>query len=451
VLLRGPSGAGKSDLALRLIESGAVLVADDQVDLSDIDGVLFASPPPTIAGLIEIRNIGLRRLRHLARAPIMLAVDLVPARTIERLPEEQDEVILGVRVPVIQLDPFEISAAAKLLAVLRREPVVSISQLERVVEQTAPAGEDSLKDGRRNRLLLITGMSGAGRSSALKLLEDMGYEAVDNLPVSLLARLTLANGAQPQGLAVGIDIRTRDFAAEKLLLEVERLVAANDVDCRLVFLDCDDDVLARRYTETRRRHPLSGDRTVMDGIRLERELLLSLRSRADLVIDTSSLRTADLKRLLAGHFGLAQGGGLSVFVTSFSFREGLPRDADLVFDVRFLENPYYDPALRPLTGLDSRVAAAVANDPAWPSFFETLTALLRILVPRYDREGKSYLTIAVGCTGGRHRSVFVAERLGEWLASIGQSVSVSHRDVDKPMTFHPVTPVPRTGDSNYVL
>src|SRR5260221_14558967 len=177
-----------------------------------------------------------------------------------------------------------------------------------------------------------------------------------------------------------------------------------------VYLDCGAGLQHRRYNETPRRHPLAGDRQVIDGIRLERERVSPLRERADLVIDTSALTAVDLRRLLQGHFALDRAPGVSVFVTSFSYRNGLPRDADLVFDVRFLENPHYVPALRPLSGLDPAVGAYIEADPGFAPFLDRLTALLVPLLPRYDREGKSYLTIAIGCTGGQHRSVYAAGR-----------------------------------------
>ena len=206
-----------------------------------------------------------------------------------------------------------------------------------------------------DRVLLVTGMSGAGRSTALKSLEDIGYEAVDNLPISLLPNIVRREAAPRRPLAIGIDIRTRDFGAASFLAALDPLAGGSGIDLRVVFLDCEDELLRRRYTETRRRHPLAGDRQVIDGIRLERERVSPLRERADLVIDTSALTAADLRRLLQGHFALDRAPGVSVFVTSFSYRNGLPRDADLVFDVRFLENPHYVAALRPLTGLDPAI------------------------------------------------------------------------------------------------
>jgi UPF0042 nucleotide-binding protein len=279
-----------------------------------------------------------------------------------------------------------------------------------------------------SRIVIVTGMSGAGRTSALKALEDMGYEAVDNLPVSFLSGFVRpGEGSRP--LAVGIDIRTRDFGAGPVLAEIERLLDERHLDVRLLFLDCDDETLARRFTETRRRHPLAADRPLIDGIRHERALLEPLKARADQVIDTSRLVPRDFRRMMEELYELAGSPGMVVFVTSFSYRQGLPREADLVFDARFLANPHYLPDLRPQSGKDQPVAEFIAKDPDFFAFFDSLVRLLQPLLPRYEAEGKSYLTIAVGCTGGRHRSVFVAEKLSAWLAAQGRPVELRHRDL----------------------
>jgi UPF0042 nucleotide-binding protein len=295
---------------------------------------------------------------------------------------------------------------------------------------TAPA-EARLNTSDRQPVVLVTGLSGAGRSSSLKALEDIGYEAVDNLPIALLPAL-LAPGASPRrALAVGIDVRSRGFGAEPLIAEVERLKRRDDLDVRLVFLDCDVDVLIRRFTETRRRHPVAVDRPLGDGIRTEHALLLPIRDFADEVIDTSGLIGADLRRVLWNRFQLGADRGVMVTITSFSYRLGLPREADLVLDARFLENPHYHAALRPLDGRNARIVEYVEADPDFEPFFVSVTGMLDRLIPRFYREGKSYLTIAFGCTGGRHRSVVLAERLGAWLASRGQRVEIVHRDVDR--------------------
>ena len=441
VLLRGISGSGKSDLAVRLIAAGAELVADDRVVLERAGEGLVASCPQNLASLIELRGIGIMALPFRPQAEIALVVDLVDSGDVERLPESSRAVLEGLFLPVVRLDAFEASTPIKILWVLEHRvlanydiPVAGagarlgykkgfMSEIASFVR--APQSVESTI-----RLLLVTGMSGAGRSSSLKILEDLGYEAVDNLPLSLLPRLIGRDCSAQRPLAVGIDIRTRDFAVGGLLDEIEELRLGDHVAVNLVFLDCEDETLARRFTETRRRHPLAGDRPVSDGIQLERERLLPLRVRADILIDTTGLRLGDLKRVLSGYFVLADHRPLSVFVTSFSFREGLPREADLVFDVRFLQNPHYDPELRPLTGKDAAVGAFIERDPGFADFWKALTALLRPLLPRYDHEGKSYLTIAIGCTGGRHRSVFMAERLAQWIEAEGQSVTLAHREID---------------------
>jgi UPF0042 nucleotide-binding protein len=288
----------------------------------------------------------------------------------------------------------------------------------------------------RRHIVLVTGLAGAGRSTALKCLEDIGYEAVDNMPLDLLPHLVAGLGqaslpAMSKPVALGIDSRTSGFSSDGFIALVQQLKADKRFRVTLVFLDCEDEVLRRRYTETRRRHPLAQDRPVGDGIMRERQLMRPVRGEADLVLDTSETAIGDLKAMLAGHFGLAALPDLAITILSFSYKQGLPREADLVFDVRFLENPYYDPILRPLSGEDAAVGRAIEADPAFPGFFAALTSLLWPLLPGYEGEGKSYLTIAIGCTGGRHRSVFVAGRLAHWLKERGRSVTLRHRDVGR--------------------
>ena len=275
-------------------------------------------------------------------------------------------------------------------------------------------------------LLIITGLSGGGHTTALRLLEDIGYEAVDNLPLSLLGNVT--SGAAHQPIAIGIDSRTRGFSPVALAEQLAHLRAGGR-DVRLIFLVCSDEVLQRRFTETRRRHPLAVDRPVADGIRRERELLAPLHEMADLVIDTSELRIGDLKRALTSHFAADRTASLAIAVISFSYRQGLPREADLVLDARFLRNPHYEAGLRDLTGRDAEVVRFIEADSGFAPFFAGLTGLLLPLLPRFEQEGKSYLTLAVGCTGGKHRSVMVAERLAAWLRAQGQSVELRHRDL----------------------
>ncbi len=281
------------------------------------------------------------------------------------------------------------------------------------------------------RFVLVTGISGAGLATTLKSLEELGYEVLDNLPLFLFDLLLRETESRDRPLAIGIDSRTRDFTANALLGRLAALRAEPDIDARLVCVDASDEVLLRRFTDTRRRHPLAVDRPVMDGIHHERAILKPVKEAADVAIDTSDLSVHDLRRIIEGHFGLERTHALGIFVTSFSYRKGLPREADLVFDVRFLRNPHWDPLLRPFTGQDPRVAAYIEDDPECAPFMDRLTGFLAPLLSRYRLEGKSYLTIAIGCTGGRHRSVYVAERLAAWLEAMGIKVGLGHRDLDR--------------------
>ena len=422
VLLSGPPGSGKSDLALRLIDRGAMLIADDRVELSVVAGRLLASPPASIAGLIEVRGVGIVAMPYAAVVPVALVVDL--AAPPDRFPDPATRELLGVAIPLVALAAAEASAALKIERALtalglrvETAPVVMFDQLEDA------AGSP--------RTLLVTGMSGAGRSTALKVLEDLGYEAVDNLPLGLFDKLLATGDAGAdearRPLAIGIDSRTRAFDADAI---VERIgdLRAEGVDITLVFLDCSGTELTRRFSETRRRHPLATDRPAADGIAREREIVAPLRRAADIVIDTSDYAVPDLRRALAGRFARAGVDPLTVTIMSVGFARGLPRDADLVFDMRFLANPHWDVALRPLTGDDPAVGAYIMADPAFTPAFDRIADLLLLLLPRYGAEGKSYLTVAFGCTGGRHRSVFVARTMAERLEAAGWPASVVHRD-----------------------
>lgn len=279
------------------------------------------------------------------------------------------------------------------------------------------------------RLFVITGMSGAGKSSVLHALEDLGFETVDNLPSSLL-KAALRGGGPDRPIAVGMDVRTRDFDAENLTSELQALTGDNSIATTLIYLESDDDVLMRRFTETRRPHPLAGDRPISDAIDLERRLLAPVKSAADLVLDTSGLTPADLKRSIEKNYGGENDRPMHIHLVSFGYRNGVPREADLVFDVRFLRNPHYVPDLKMQTGQDDAVGIYVAADPDFDTFIANLKALLTPLLPRYKEEGKSYLTLAVGCTGGRHRSVYVLEHLAAWLENQGFAFDFRHRDLN---------------------
>ncbi|HEY4894088.1 MAG TPA: RNase adapter RapZ [Reyranella sp.] len=299
---------------------------------------------------------------------------------------------------------------------------------------SAPIGAPSAIHDTRRPFVVVTGLSGAGRITALHALDDMGYVAVDNIPLPLLGDLMRSTAGNPgemaAPLAFGVDTRTYGFDPHELVRQVRRLRDRPDISARLLFLECETETLQRRYTESRRPHPLAPDRPVTDGIIEERRQIGWMRDSADVVIDTSALSPHEYKQLLAGHFALGRSPGTRLSVMSFSYRRGLPREADLVFDVRFLKNPHYEPTLKPLTGRSPAVAAYVASDPGYRPFLDGLKGLVGPLLPRFDAEGKSYLTIAIGCTGGRHRSVAVAEELADWLRGAGRSVTLSHRDAE---------------------
>lgn len=278
-------------------------------------------------------------------------------------------------------------------------------------------------------LVLVTGLSGAGRSTALKAMEDEGFEAIDNLPLRLLKPLIDDRFSTTSSLAVAVDVRSPSFSVDDYLAAANKLHSHNNLAVSLVFLDCEVDALQRRFTETRRPHPLASKGTLVDSIKAERHLMHAIRAKADLVIDTTHMTGTELRRDLCGHLVPDDGPKLSVFVTSFSYRIGLPRNADLVFDVRFLSNPHYVESLRELTGRDPEVALFIEKDARFQTFFDRLGELTHDLLPAYADEGKRYLTIAIGCTGGRHRSVFVAERLAALLSEGARRVSLQHREL----------------------
>lgn len=281
------------------------------------------------------------------------------------------------------------------------------------------------------RIVIVSGMSGAGKTSVLKILEDSGFEVIDNLPLSLLQQV-IAGASNDSRIAVGIDARTRDFDCEKLGDLCSEIKKNPDIAEKIIFLDCDDEHLLRRFTETRRSHPLAKNKKLSDGIAQERSLMASLRDKASLVIDTTDLKISQLRAIVESEINAASVKELVVSVISFSYREGLPREADLVFDARFLRNPHYEPALRPLTGRDAAIGDYIRQDPDYSVFFNKLTDLLTVLLPRFMQEGKSRLTIAVGCTGGKHRSVYIAEQLYKWLLLQKKCiVTLTHRELDR--------------------
>jgi UPF0042 nucleotide-binding protein len=281
-----------------------------------------------------------------------------------------------------------------------------------------------------HRFVLVTGPSGAGRSTAIAALEDLGYETIDNLPLTLVPRLI---DGPPIGrpIALGLDVRNRDFNATALIELIDELTRDPRVSLEVLFLDCAAAELIRRYGETRRRHPMAPDDTPAEGVEREGDLLAPIRVRADHLIDTTEMSPHDLKAELAIWFAPQGAKRLAVSVQSFSYKRGLPRGVDMVFDCRFLKNPYWVPALRDLDGRDPAVAAHVAADPRHAAFIRKVTDLLLLLLPAQLDEGKAHLTIGFGCTGGQHRSVAVAEEMGKALAEAGWPVSKRHRELER--------------------
>lgn len=281
------------------------------------------------------------------------------------------------------------------------------------------------------RIIIVSGLSGAGKSTALNAFEDMGFEAVDNLPVSLLPRLLDLGEGERGPLAIGIDSRTRAFQPAQVIRMIDKMRRAGEVEISLLFLDCDDETLAKRFSETRRRHPLAHDRPVSDGIIAERQFLCDMMEAADMVLDTTGNNIHDIRRRLSEIYQPHRAMAITTVVKSFGYGRGVPRDADLVFDVRFLSNPHYEEKLRPQTGRDKTVGAFIRQDPNFAPFTKKLNAMLLSLLPLYLREGKAYLTIAFGCTGGRHRSVYLAEETGKLLEKKGFRVNIVHRDAER--------------------
>lgn len=278
-------------------------------------------------------------------------------------------------------------------------------------------------------LIVVTGLSGAGRSTALRSLEDLGFEAIDNLPLSLLAPLLEQERPSPRRLAVGIDTRTRGLDPGATAARLQVLAGQFRYHLELVFVEASDTVLLRRFNVTRRRHPLVEDAMLSASISHERELLMPLRQTATQVIETSHLSPQDIKAILASRFGLTSRNLLQLTVMSFAYPYGLPPTADVVLDMRFLRNPHYVPELAPLTGRDPQVAQHISDDALWPEMLTSIQNLLQIYITGWQREGKPYATVAFGCTGGQHRSVFMAESMASWLQQSGQVVHLQHRDL----------------------
>ncbi len=292
-----------------------------------------------------------------------------------------------------------------------------------------PCGPDAGPAG-ACRLVLVTGPSGAGRSTAINVLEDIGFETIDNLPLSLLPRL-LDGTPLTHPLALGFDVRNRDFSTTALTEVIDTLTAAPEVDVEVLYLDCRPDVLVRRYSETRRRHPLAPSESPETGVLREVELLGPIRARAGVLLDTSDMTPHDLRAEISRWLAPRAAQRLAVSLHSFSYKRGLPRGLDMVFDVRFLRNPHWREDLRPLDGRNAKVASYIEEDSRFASFFAHITGLITFLLPAYVEEGKAHLSIGFGCTGGQHRSVALAEKLAKTLAKQAWPVSIRHRELER--------------------
>lgn len=282
----------------------------------------------------------------------------------------------------------------------------------------------------QQRIVLVTGPSGAGRSTAIHVLEDLGFEAIDNLPMGLLSRL-LDGQDLTRPMALGIDARNRDFSTIGFIELAAKLSRMDQVDLTTLYLDCSDDVLLRRFSETRRRHPVATDASPETGIEREKELLAPIREIADTLIDTSALNIHQLRDEVERWFAPQGGRHLAVSIESFSYKRGLPRGLDMVFDCRFLANPYWRPELRAADGRNPDVASYVSSDDNYAPFVDRVNDLLHMLLPAFRSEGKAHLSIAFGCTGGQHRSVAVGEAVAKALADSGQQVSIRHREIER--------------------
>ena len=286
---------------------------------------------------------------------------------------------------------------------------------------------------KRTPITIVTGRSGSGKSTALAAFEDAGYYCVDNMPIALLPgflNLSLDHADAFTSLAFGMDLRDNGFIRQyESILDT---LKGMGFDFRIFFLEAEEKTLLRRYSQTRRRHPLAQDKSIRDAIRSEKSLLASLRRKANQIIDTSDLNVHDLKAIVRKIATVDTGhDAMNVQVISFGYKYGLPVHADLVMDIRFLKNPYFDPSLRPLSGETEKIRSFVLNSDQTCLFLRKYFDLLDLLIPQYENEGKSYLTIAVGCTGGRHRSVVIARQLCDHITALGRKTELTHRDINK--------------------
>ena len=474
VLIVGDSGIGKSECALDLVVRGHRLVADDTVEVRRrADSIVIGSCPELTRHHMEVRGLGLINIRDLfgvASTRTSKRVELVVQ--LDRWDQDREYDRLGLDDAVVRPDWLEGAAdphaggarpqpcdpggsgcpqpvaahawhqrRARVGEAPRRKPGErrdSTSAPEHFSTQAPGRGRGAVSKTRTPmnwaRFIVLTGLSGSGKSQAIRALEDLGYYCVDNLPVSLLPVMAELSERQSEHnrVAVVMDVRESRFVSD--FPRVYRQLKANkQLRTKLIFLEAGQAEFVRRFSETRRPHPLAPNRPITEGLSEERASLRTIRTLADKVVDTSKLNVHELRQqlreLVSGH---KQASKLVLTILSFGFQNGPPAEADLMFDVRFLKNPHWVPALRPQTGRDPAVAAYIRRQPTARATIKRLSSLLRWMVPLYVQEGKSYLTIAIGCTGGRHRSVYVAEALQRELSDLkGVSARVAHRDLAK--------------------
>ncbi|MEN8833333.1 MAG: RNase adapter RapZ [Pacificibacter sp.] len=290
--------------------------------------------------------------------------------------------------------------------------------------------DDTLQTKDQRLVVLVTGPSGAGRSTAINVLEDLDYEVIDNIPLSIIPKLLDASSSG-RPLVLGLDVRNRDFSVSGLIELVDSIGSNEQFEATVLYLDCTDEVLSRRYSETRRRHPLAPAETAQAGIAREQDLLVPIRARADILIDTSVMSPHELRDEIERWFSIGKHAPMAVSVHSFSYKRGMPRGLDMVFDVRFLKNPYWEVSLRDLNGQDEAVQSHVMTDERYDAFFNKVLELTLLLLPAYLEEGKRHLSIAFGCTGGQHRSVALVENLSKALAKHDWQVSIRHRELER--------------------
>ena len=282
----------------------------------------------------------------------------------------------------------------------------------------------------KQSIILVTGPSGAGRTTAVRALEDIGFEVIDNMPLSLIDRV-IEGQPLDRPLVLGLDVRNRDFTVNAVIGVIDRLGHDERFDLQVVYMDCSDDVLIRRFSETRRRHPLSVETAPTEGIIKEKDLLIPIRSRADILIDTTSMTPHDSRAEVQSWFQKPDGHPLAITFQSFSYKRGLPRGLDIVLDCRFLRNPHWEPELRALNGQDAAVVDYIAKDERFDAFFTSVKAMAALLLPAFEEEGKTHLSVGFGCTGGQHRSVAMTELLAKALAEDGWQVSKRHREMER--------------------